>query len=157
MPRRLPLTGRPIVAAIALFSILGLAACGSSDLPKDKYIAKVDPICAKYQQESKKIPEPQNVSDRPALASYYNQIADLADKQTKEIDGVGRPKDGKAQIDSLLSRQRSQIDKIRQLATAIQNNDEAKANQIGTDAEPVDKQITTDLKAFGFKTCGSEG
>ena len=152
----MPRATRTGVAVLALTAITGLAGCGSSDLSKPDYIAKVDPICAKYTAESDKIPAPTNVNDRNALANYYSQIADLADKQTKEIDGVGRPKEGKAQINDLLNQQRAQIDKLRQLATAVRNNDEAKANEIGTAAEPEDKKITDELKAFGFKTCGSQ-
>jgi hypothetical protein len=145
---------RPLVAALALSSVLGLAACGSSGIPKAEYIGKVDPICAKYKGEANKITPPQT-GDPAALGTYYSQLADLADRQTNEIDGVGRPKEGKAQIEDLLKRQRNQISQLRQLGDAIKANDETKANQIGSAADPEGKKIDADLKAFGFKTCGS--
>ena len=146
---------RPLLVALALTSVLGVAACGDKKLSKADYIAKVDPICKKYSDQSNAIPEPKT-TDNTALSGYYVQLADLADKQTKEIDDVGRPKEGKAQIDDLLKRQQDQIGQLRQLADALKANDQAKANQIGTAAEPEGNKIDSDLKAFGFKVCGSE-
>jgi hypothetical protein len=145
---------RPAVAVLTLSAFIGLAGCGGSHLSRSDYIAKVDPICAKYKAESQKLPEPTDPNDRNALAGYYDQLGALADKQTKEINDVGRPKEGKAQIDDLLKRQRAQIDRLRQLSAAVRANDEAKANQIGTDAQPAGKAIGDDFKAFGFKVCG---
>lgn len=147
---------RPLLIALALTTTVGLTACGDKKLSKADYIAKVDPICAKYKDQSDKIPEPKSDNDNAAVATYLTQIADLADKQTKEIDDVGRPKEGKSQIDDLLNRQRNEVTQIRAAADALKANDPAKANHIANDQQPTDDKIKSDLKAFGFKTCGSE-
>jgi hypothetical protein len=140
--------------ALATIGLTGLIACGGSDLSKPDYIAKVDPICAKFQAEADAV-KPPTSEEGAALAGYYDQIAGVADRQVKEIDDAGRPKEGKKQIDDILKRQQAQIDQIRQLSAALRANDQPKAEQISAAAQPESDKIQADLKAFGFTKCGT--
>jgi hypothetical protein len=151
----MPASRRALPAlALAAIGLIGLGACGGSDLSKADYIAKVDPICAKYQAEADAV-KPPTSEEGPALAGYYDQVAAVADRQVKEIDDAGRPKDGKKQIEDVLVRQRAQIEQIRQLSAALRAGDQPKAAQISAAAQPESDRIQSDLKAFGFTKCGT--
>jgi hypothetical protein len=145
---------RTLSALTLTVALTGLAGCGGGGPSKAEYIAQVDPICAKYQTEAERVTPPTS-QEGAALASYYDQIAGVADRQVSEIDGIDRPKEGKAQMDDLLKRQRAQINQIRQLSAALRANDQPKASQISAAAEPDSDKIQSDLKAFGFTKCGS--
>lgn len=147
---------RPLLVGLALTSVLGLAACGDKSLSKADYIAKVDPICKKYNDQLDKVPAPKDESDRKGLADYLNKGADIEDQQIKEIDDVGRPKEGKAQVDDFLNRQKTLTGQLRDYASAVNSGDDNKAQQIQTSADQASTKLDSDLKAFGFKVCGEE-
>ncbi|HTU14249.1 MAG TPA: hypothetical protein VMF31_03555 [Solirubrobacterales bacterium] len=158
-PNRLAVLG---VGAVLL--IAGLAGCGGSDddsggLSKDEFIAQADQICADATAATD---ANEAEFDSAVQSGDLDAAADLiADSNTTiqdaidEIAALEPPEDDQATIDEFLSLSDDQADVAGQVEDAIRAGDNETLNELGTQADKLQKESDALADDYGFIDCGS--
>lgn len=151
--RRIPTLAS--VATTALLVALAISGCGGGSngaaLGKKDYISKADAICREIDKKINAIPNPQKVEDVAGFVDKTTPLVDDAMARLKKLEAGNDIKAGADQLVSGLEAQRAVIDDLR--AAAVKKDVKAiqKASAKGS---KLSKQLATQAKQTGFKSCG---
>jgi outer membrane murein-binding lipoprotein Lpp len=121
------------VVALALVA----AGCGGSSsktLSADEYSSQLNTICADYNAAQKKIGDPQSLEDVGTLGP---QIVDEFNKAIAKAKDLKPPAELESAANEFISLAGQQVDLINQLIDAAKAGDAAKANELGTQIDPI--------------------
>jgi hypothetical protein len=131
-----------LVLALALVA----AGCGGGKgkpLTKEDYASKADAICGKYNQQTKGLPNPKNLSD---LANVADQTLAILGRSISDLDKLEPPASEKALSDQWLTQVKNLRDDLQKISDQAKagdkqgmlavvpkaQDDNAKSNQLAT-------------------------
>lgn len=151
----------------------GFKKCGSEDensaerkpdrsafsAEKKAYIAKADAICRPGNAKSAKL-ERRYLSKFPpeigAWAKFLPAIVDVVRPQVADLEQLSPPAADKKRIDGLLARQKDVIELYDAAGKAAATGDEAAFLKVGRPMFNESDRLDADIRAYGFRQCGTE-
>jgi molecular chaperone GrpE (heat shock protein) len=142
-------------AAVAAVAALTVAGCGGDDgLTKKEVATKANAICEKYAAEGKKLGQP-DLTDPAKAEDYFNQAADLADKQQKELAALKPADSVKKQFDTLVSVSADATKLLGDLATASGKTDREAVAKLIQELTTVSENLDEAANDVGANSCAS--
>jgi hypothetical protein len=128
---------------LALVIAAGCGGSGSSRLTRDQYAAKADSICAKYNQQTKALANPSNLSD---LADVADKTLPILDHALSDLRKLQPPADEQTTVDQWLAQVENLEGDLKEIRDKARSNDmtgvqavvpkasehNAKSNQLAT-------------------------
>ena len=136
-------------AAAALLLLL-VVGCGGG-LSKQELVAKGDAICKRINTQMAKEPDPKTTEDLQRLA---NRTVELSDPAIDDMEALEPPSDLEADFKKFVASLKRQRDLTKQIGDAAGNDDTAKVQEIGADAQKAQDEYRRLTGKIGFKECG---
>jgi hypothetical protein len=147
---------------LVLLASLSLLAAGcmggggekttSPPLTKVEYIQKADAICARYEGELAKLPEPQTLD---ALAQMADAALPIAETGVERLRALTPPSDLQEQVDRWLALNEQNIRDIERLRDAAEDGDETEVQKIAGEARDNERDADLAAGAIGFRDCAA--
>ena len=139
-------TTLPVVVAVAA---LALAAPSLAASPS-AWAKSADAICAKYDKEVARVPEPKSLKE---AISSTEKLLSFGMKQMQETAKLPRPAADKASIDRLIDYYGQQIDVVKRLVAVLKANDEKKMNAVIAEGNAINAKMDALAKKLGAVGC----
>jgi hypothetical protein len=149
--------------ALVVPVLLLAAACGGSDdkdqtasgLSKAEYLTKAEAVCKKANADQEALTFPTTAA---AFPTYVQDLLDLADKATKEIDALEPPAADKADLETkVINPLKGQIvlgkTYLERIKEAVAANDQQKLGQLVASPPTGSKADLDWMRSYGFKEC----
>lgn len=142
------------LTAALLASAIGVAACGGDEaLSKDEFVKQANAACTKYDEKEKEIGEPGSVEEIP---EYADKLGNEFDTLKSELDELEPPEELADDYDKLLATADDARSTLDDFKKAAEENDEAKIQQIGEEAERKDKESDALATKLGLTACAND-
>jgi hypothetical protein len=154
-----------LLAALAAVALIAVG-CGDDDddgngngggggdggVSKAEYIAEVDAICKRGEEELDALPEPSSLDE---LASQADEAKGLFEDALADIRAVEKPDDQAFadDVDAYLADIEATSGRFDELKEAAEAGDEAAVRQIGEEAEAAQEDTDRQARELGFKEC----
>lgn len=133
---------------ILLFTVLVLAGCGDDGLDRAELAQRAEAICVEYDREARALGE-LDLADTEAAAAYFEQAADLAQRQQGELEALTPADDARAAFDAFVEAS----DRARAaLAEAAETTPTREA--LLAEIEPLAADIDAAARELGADACG---
>lgn len=142
-------------ALIALVAVL-LAGCGGGKgkpLSKEEYASKADAICAKYNQQTKALASPQNLSD---LAKLADKTLPILGNAIRDISKLTPPASEKALSDQWLTQVRNLEDDLREIRDKAKAGDTQGVQAVAPKATEHNAQSNQLATQLGMSVCNRD-
>ena len=143
-------------ALIALALVFVLPGCGGANgnpLTKEEYASKADAICGKYNQQTKSLSTPKNLSD---LAKVADKTLPILDHAIKDLTKLHPPASEKALSDQWLAQVRNLKGDLQEILDRAKSGDLAAVQAVvpkATDHNSQSNQLATQL---GMSVCNKD-
>jgi hypothetical protein len=143
-------------ALIALALVFVLSGCGGASgtaLTKEEYASKADAICGKYNQQTKSLATPKNLSD---LAEVADKTLPILDHAITDLDKLHPPASEKALSDQWLAQVRNLKGDLQEIRDKAKSGDVAAVQAVvpkATDHNAKSNQLASQL---GMSVCNKD-
>ena len=143
-------------ALIALAVVFVLPGCGGASgkpLTKEEYAAKADAICGKYNQQTKSLAIPKNLSD---LVKAVDRTLPILDHAIKDLGKLHPPAGEKALSDQWLGQVRNLKGDLQEIRDKAQSGDIQAVQAVlpkAQDHNSRSNQLATEL---GMSVCNKD-
>jgi hypothetical protein len=143
-------------ALIALAVVFVLGGCGGasgSALTKEEYASKADAICGKFNQQTKSLATPKNLSD---LAKIADETLPILDQAINDLADLRPPASEKALSDQWLAQVRNLKGDLQEIRDKAKSGDVAAVQAVvpkATDHNSQSNQLATQL---GMSVCNKD-
>jgi len=144
-------------AAFALVTILVLAGCGGGGggerLTRAEFASKADAICGKYNQQTKALENPTNLSD---LAKVADKTIPILDNALKDLRKLKPPEDEQAKVDQWLQQVENLKGDLTEIRDKAEDNDMQGVQGVVPKADQHNTQANRLATQLGMKVCNSD-
>jgi hypothetical protein len=140
-------------AALIAVALVTLAGCGGSSgqtLTKDEYAAKADAICAKGNEQQKRLGNPANVAELERVA---DKTLSLLDNAISELGKLRPPASEQATADQWVAQVRRLRDDLRQIRDKAKENDLPALRQIAATSRQQNAKANALATELGMSIC----
>jgi hypothetical protein len=137
-------------AAAPLLLVLLVAACGGG-LSKKELVAKGDAICKRINTRMAKEPDPKSTKDLQRLA---DRTVELSDPAIDDMEKLEPPSELEANFKKFVASLKKQRDLTKKIGAAAGQDDTAKIQEIGAQAQKAQDEYRRLTGKIGFKECG---
>jgi hypothetical protein len=137
-------------AAALLLPVLLVAGCGGG-LSKKELVAKGDAICKRINTQMAKEPDPKTTADLQRLAK---RTVELSDPAIDDMEALEPPSDLEADFKKFVASLKRQRDLTKKIGDAAGEDDTAKVQEIGAQAQKAQDEYHRLTGKIGFKECG---
>ena len=153
----LPLLGLALLVALLAAVPVALAAEGETEITRDEYIARVEPICASSTKSNSQILK--GVKDqvkqgklKPAGRRFI-QASGVLDKSTAKIAAVPQPAADSTKLEKWIGYLKSEGTYLRSIGKSLKSGDKYKAQKLAVKLNKNNNQANNTVISFGFKEC----
>jgi hypothetical protein len=149
------------------------ATSGEGSLTKAEFIVKADALCedskAKQNPLRKKLEEATRKArgeeqgnggltdgTRRELAQTLGQVVATAEASLSRVQALGSPKADAGQLEAIFQKIESAFAASLAYGAALENHEDAKAQEIAERANAETRETTILAKRYGFKVCGAQ-
>jgi hypothetical protein len=138
--------------------MLLLAACGggagsSESLSPTQFRQRADAICARYESKVHALPKPTSLGD---LQGFVDQVIPLIEQGNAELGDLEPPEELADDWRRALELQEENLQKARELQTAIRDKDAARVQQLFTELGETEDESNRIARSIGLEKCGEE-
>jgi hypothetical protein len=147
------------LAALVGGAALLLAACGgggansSESLSPTAFRQQADAICAKYESKVDALPKPTSLDD---LQGFVDQVIPLIEQGNAELGDLEPPEELADDWGRALDLQEENLQKARELQTAIRDKDAVRVQQLFTELGETEDESNRIARSIGLEKCGEE-
>lgn len=143
---------RSVLAVVGL--VAGIAACGGDSGPdREEFLAEVDAVCEKAQDELSELREPTTL---PELADVLDEGAAINDEALADLEQIEPPDDDAEAYEQLLEDVRERNEALVDARDAADQGDEEEAIRIIEDGEQLSEEIREQAEDLGLEECPKE-
>jgi hypothetical protein len=146
---------RAAQAAIALAAGALLApACGGDDgdLSRDELISQGDVICEEYDQRTQEIPPPQSLD---GVEEFVGETRTVIREDLDELKGLQPQEELADDYNQWISQSEENLGLLDELEEAAAAGDEARTQELLTDAQEAGARTDRLAADMGLKECGA--
>ncbi len=143
--------GMGVFAALALV-VAGCGGSGSDSLTLDEFKTQADAICAQYDEKFSALGDPQTPAE---AADLVREGKGIASDQLDELNALNAPDEVERQFSEAMDALQQEVDQFDDLAAALDDNDEAKSNEITAALGKLDAKADAVAQELGLEECGS--
>ncbi len=144
-------------AAFALVTILVLAGCGGGGggerLTRAEFASKADAICGKYNQQTKALENPTNLSD---LAKVADKTIPILDNALKDLRKLKPPEDEQAKVDQWLQQVENLKGDLTEIRDKADDNDMQGVQAVVPKADQHNTRANELATQLGMHVCNSD-
>jgi hypothetical protein len=137
---------------VALAAVALLAGCGGEDAggDRDAYVRDGERICADYEAEIAKLPQPEKLSD---IGRYIATATPLLEDTVKRIEALDPPGDLRDEYDEFRGAARQTLDRAALLQQAATGGDSAEVERLLEEAAAASARRVELARAAGLERC----
>ncbi len=146
---------RAAQAAFALAAgALLAAACGGDDggLSREELISQGDAICEEYDQRTQEIPPPQSLDD---VEGYAGETRSVIREGLDELKELQPPEELADDYNRWISQSEENLGLLDELEEAAAAGDEARTQELLTEAQEASARTDRLAADMGFEECGT--
>ena len=136
-----------------------IAGCSSSTVSaptKADYDRQANAICQTYNSKIKTLGSTiSNASSSQQVASELTKVIPVAEQGSAKLAALTKPDGQSAALNRVYAAQDAQVRQIQAFATALNQNDSAKAQSIENALNAGNGPLNQEFDAVGLTTCGS--
>jgi hypothetical protein len=142
------------IAVFLLLSATLLAGCGGSSkrLSKEEYASKADAICAKYNEQVKKLDTPSNLDE---LVSVADETIPILDKAIDDLQKLKPPASEQGTADRWLDQVENLKDDLSEIRDKAKDNDTQGVQAVVPKAQEHNSQSNALATQLGLSVCNS--
>ncbi len=143
-------------ALIALAVVFVLPGCGGASgkpLTKEEYAAKADAICGKYNQQTKSLATPKNLSD---LAKAVDKTLPILDHAIKDLGKLHPPASEKALSDQWLAQVRNLKGDLQEIREKAKSGDTQAVQAVLPKAQDHNSRSNQLATQLGMSVCNKD-
>lgn len=141
------------VVAVALLALAALVAgCGGDKPSKKEYIAKLDKVCQKSNQEIQKLRSPRTVK---GIGTFTRKVRPILEKSIKDAEDLELPDEQGDEFEDYLSDSKNSLTELDELEKAADANDTGGVRRVFTKITRENRKRDAQARKLGLKQCGS--
>jgi hypothetical protein len=143
-------------ALIALALVFVLPGCGGESgkpLTKEEYASKADAICGKYNEQTKSLASPKNLSD---LAKVADQTLPILEHAIEDLGKLHPPASEKALADQWLTQVRGLKGDLQEIRDKAKTGDMQAVQAVVPKAEDHNAQSNQLASQLGMSVCNKD-
>jgi hypothetical protein len=153
----LPLLGLALVVALVAAVPVALAAEGETEISREEYITKVEPICAANTKSNSQILKgvKQQVKQgklKPA-GTRFIRASGVLDRSTAQIAKVPQPAADSAKLGKWIDYLKKEGTFLRLIGKSLKSGNKYKAQKLAVKLNKNNNQANNTVISFGFKEC----
>jgi hypothetical protein len=114
---------------------------------------QADAICAKYESKIEALARPTSLDD---LQGFVDQVIPLIEQGNAELGDLEPPEELADDWGRALELQEENLQKARELQTAIRDKDDARVQQLFTELGETEDESNRIARSIGLEKCGEE-
>ncbi len=139
-----------LAAALVCGAALLTGCGGDGALSQAEFKKQGNAICQKFLDESKKLEEPQDISQ---IGAYAEKAAPLFDDLIEDLKGLEPPEKVAADFDKLVETAEKARGRLGDVEKAAKAKDQPRLQELATAAETEDKRSDELARKVGLDTC----
>jgi hypothetical protein len=152
------LTGiKPGVAALVLSVTLLASACGGDgggdELSAAEFRQQADAICEEFEGKLDAVQPPTSPDD---LERFVNEAVPIIEEGTNELNALDPPDEFQDEWDRVVEINEENLETIRGVRTALQDNDLAEAQRLMQEAGGNEEEADRLARDIGLTKCGQD-
>ena len=143
-------------ASLLLLAIVLLAGCGGGGakrLSKEEYASKADAICGKYNQQTKALQNPSNLSE---LGKVADKTLPILDNAIKDLSKLKPPENEQATVDQWLGQVKSLKGDLTEIRDKANTNDLQAVQAVVPRAEQHNARSNQLATQLGMTVCNQD-
>jgi hypothetical protein len=148
---------RLAVAALALAGALLAAGCGGDEggdeLSAEEFRQQADAICTEFEGKLDAVPPPSSPDD---IERFVNEAVPIIEEGTNELNALDPPDEFQDEWDRVVEINEENLETIRAVRTALQDNDLAEAQRLMEEAGGNEEEADRLARDIGLTKCGQD-
>ncbi len=141
---------RAVFLVLALVLLAGCGGGGSKRLSREEYISKADGICGKYNQQTKALANPSNLTE---LAAVADKTLPILDNALKDLRKLKPPVDEQATVDKWLDQVANLKGDLKDIRDKAKSNDMRGVQAVVPKAQEHNNRSNQLATQLGLKVC----
>lgn len=140
-----------LCAPLALLA-LAAAGCGDSRPSQKEFVADLDAICKKSEQELLKLDKPKTSKQ---LAKFVRESREIADESFERAAKLELPDEDKGGFEDYIKKSKDSLTALDELEQAAEQNNRPEFERIIKETAEENDKRDAQAKKLGLKDCGS--
>ncbi len=149
----MPVRRASFVALLALVLLPGCGGGGGTPLTKKEYASKADAICGKYNQQTKSLGSPANLS---GLGKVADKTLSILDNAIGDLKKLKPPASEKATADQWLTQVQNLKDDLAEIRDKAKANDAPGVQAVLPKAQDHNSKSNTLAARLGMSVCNRD-
>jgi hypothetical protein len=142
-----------VIALALVFVLPGCGGGGGTSLTKEEYAAKADAICGKYNEQTKALATPKNLSD---LVKVADRTLPILDHATKDLGKLQPPASEKALSDQWLTQVGNLKDDLQEIRDQAKTGDIKAVQAVVPKAQDHNSRSNQLATQLGMSVCNQD-
>jgi hypothetical protein len=142
-----------LIALAVLFVLPGCGGASGKPLTKQEYAAKADAICGKYNQQTKSLATPKNLSD---LVKAVDKTLPILDHAIKDLGKLHAPASEKALSDQRLTQVRNLKGDLQEIRDKAKSGDLPAVQAVLPKAQDHNSRSNQLATQLGMSVCNKD-
>lgn len=148
---------RAIFTTMALAALLSVPLAAASELTREEYVARAEPICKRNTEANKRIfqgvKEQVKAGKLKAASTHFTRAAAALEKTVAQLRALPRPPADAARLAQWLGYLQKESSYLGQIGKALAAEDKAKAQTLAVRLNRNSNLANNKVLAFGFDYC----
>jgi hypothetical protein len=144
---------RAVFLVLALVLLAGCGGGGGKRLSREEYVSKADAICGKYNQQTKALSNPSNLTE---LAAVADKTLPILDNALKDLRKLKPPVDEQATVDKWLDQVANLKGDLKDIRDKAKSNDMQGVQAVVPKAQEHNNRSNQLATQLGLKVCNKD-
>jgi hypothetical protein len=148
---------RAIFIAVASLTLVAVPFAGATELTRDEYVARVEPICKRNTEANRRIfagaKQQVKAGQLKAASGHFSRAEVAFDKAIEQLRAVPRPPADEVKLGKWIGYLEVESSLLGRIGKALAQGDKAKAQTLSVKLNRNSNLANNTVLAFGFSYC----